>query len=151
MDATSITFEIPGDAVPQPRARATRGGRMYTPTKNGIGTFKEAIALAAKMAAVHADLCPADEAGYAIEIECVFARPPSHLGATGWPRPSAPRWPGLRTGDNDNLEKGIWDAITKSGAVWRDDSQIVQNGLRKRYAAHGEAARTIVTVRRLPP
>jgi Holliday junction resolvase RusA-like endonuclease len=59
-----------------------------------------------------------------------------------------PSYPGKRNGDNDDVEKGTWDAITSCGAVWCDDSQIVANSFRKRYAAHGETARTIITIRR---
>ena len=147
MDA--ITFEIPGDAIPQPRARSTRGGRMYTPTKNGIGTFKQAIGLMARSSAAGAGWSRSD-APHEIDIEAVFARPPSHVLASGGLRKGAPRFPGHRSGDNDNLEKGIWDAITKCGAVWGDDSQIVANQMRKRYAETGELARTVITIRRLP-
>lgn len=147
MDA--ITFSIPGDAIPQPRARSTRGGRMYTPTKNGIGVFKHAVGLMARATATGAGWVRSDTP-HEIDIEAVFARPASHVLASGGLRNGAPRFPGRRSGDNDNLEKGVWDAITNCGAVWGDDSQIVANRMRKRYAEAGELARTIVTIRRLP-
>lgn len=153
MEAT-IEFEIPGDAIPQPRARATRMGRMYTPTKNGIAVFKNAIAYAAKLRAARAGWpTPAkgDESAFRVDVLAIFARPPSHLTRSGAVRAGAPRFPGLRCGDNDNIEKGIWDAITKSGAVWLDDTQVVENMTAKRYAEPGEPARTVVQVRRLPP
>lgn len=146
MDA--IRFEIPGDAIPQPRARSTRGGRMYTPQANGIGTFKRAVGLMARSAALAAGWTRSD-APHEIDVEAIFARPPSHLTSTGGLRKGSPAYPGHRSGDNDNLEKGVWDAITKCGAVWDDDSQIVGNQTRKRYAVAGEANRTVVTIRRL--
>lgn len=41
-------------------------------------------------------------------------------------------------GDNDNYEKGLWDAMTKVGGWWRDDEQIVENTTIKRWAEAGE-------------
>lgn len=149
MDATSITFEIPGAPVPQPRARATRQGRMYTPTTNGIDTYKDAICLSATSRARLARWERTSGPHY-VHVEAVFARPTSHYRASGDMRPDAPTFPGKRCGDLDNIEKGVWDAITRSAAIWDDDTQVVEHGGRKRYADPGEAARTIVTIRRLP-
>lgn len=36
--------------------------------------------------------------------------------------------------DLDNLEKALYDSITKSEIVWKDDSQIVQHTTRKIYS-----------------
>lgn len=41
-------------------------------------------------------------------------------------------------GDNDNYEKGVWDAMTKVGRWWHDDEQIVVNRTWKRWAYPGE-------------
>lgn len=147
MDATSITFEIPGDAIPQPRARFANG-RTYTPQKNGIGVFKQAVALAATLRARLAGWELSD-APHEIDVQAVFQRPKSHLTASGELRAGSPAYPGHRNGDWDNLAKGVADAITSSGAVWRDDSQVVDGRGRKRYAGPGENPRTIVTIRRL--
>lgn len=147
MDATSITFEIPGQPVPQPRARMTRNGHAYTPD-NGIVGYKAAAILAARIAAAGRTTSPAP---HAIDIEFVIERPPSHRRKDGTLTPKAPLWPPKRSGDWDNLCKGVCDAITDCRAVWLDDDQVVEWGGRKRYAANGEQPRTIVTVRRLPP
>lgn len=149
MDATTgtITFEIAGDAIPQPRARATRGGQMYTPTKNGIDVFKQAIGLRAAMEAKRRGWVFTTGA-VEIFVECVFARPRSHVKAAGGLRATAPAFPGHGCGDWDNLVKGVQDAITKTGAFWKDDTQVIDGRCRKRYAAPGEMARTIVTIRR---
>jgi Holliday junction resolvase RusA-like endonuclease len=48
--------------------------------------------------------------------------------------------------DWDNLGKGISDALT--GIAWHDDEQVVDGRCRKRYGEPGEAARTVVTIRR---
>lgn len=37
-------------------------------------------------------------------------------------------------GDNDNFEKGIYDAITQTKGFWEDDDQIVENTTRKVWA-----------------
>jgi Holliday junction resolvase RusA-like endonuclease len=148
MDATSITFEIPGEPIPQPRARWANG-HTYTPSKNGINVYKRAVALAATARAKF-HKWDRTEGPVAIDIEAVFQRPPSHLTKGGELRAGAPGYPGRRSGDNDNIEKGVWDAITVCGAIWTDDSQIVDNRCRKRYAARGEPSRTVVTIRRQP-
>jgi len=146
MDAT-ITFEVPGPPVPQPRARATRTGRMYTPTRNGIGVFKDAIALVATSVAKRHGWRWSD-GPHEIDIVAIFQRPPSHMTKAGELRAGVPSYPGRRNGDNDNIEKGVWDAITVCAAIWCDDSQIVANSCRKRYAKAGEVARTVITIRR---
>jgi Holliday junction resolvase RusA-like endonuclease len=149
MDATSITFSLDGPPIPQPRARSTRGGRMYTPTKNGIGIYNQAIQLRAAMEAKRRGW-QATDGPHAIDIEAIFERPPSHLTKAGELRAGSPGYPGHRNGDWDNLAKGVQDAITNTGAIWHDDSQVVEGRCRKRYASRGELARTVVTITRLP-
>jgi Holliday junction resolvase RusA-like endonuclease len=141
MDA--ITFEIPGDPIPQPRPRWANG-RTYTPTKNGIATYKAAITLRATFEARQRGW-EVSKGPHEIDVEAVFVRPPSHLAKGGGLRSTAPAFPGQNCGDNDNIEKAVWDAITKSGMVWVDDTQVVANACRKRY---GSRARTVITIRR---
>jgi Holliday junction resolvase RusA-like endonuclease len=149
MEDREITFEVPGQPVPQPRPRvSTRGGfgRAYTPKGHAIHGFREAIQLVAKATAWAAGPT-SDPVG--VEVDCYFQRPPSHLARNGEPKATAPLIP--PKSDVDNLAKGILDAITDSGAFWRDDQQVVELIVRKRYARPGSGGRTIVTVRRLPP
>lgn len=141
MDA-AFTFEVPGQPCPQPRARMTRTGHTYTPD-NGIVAYKAAVTLLARAGGRGQTRDP-----YGIEIEFVIERPPSHW-RRGQLRPDAPGYPPKRAGDWDNLAKGVCDAITTSAAVWHDDDQVVEALVRRRYAAAGEPARTVVTVRRL--
>ena len=137
MEARSVTFSVPGDPVPQPRARARVVGgfpAMYTPDDNGIKAYKSAIQLVSIAAGVgrfH---------GIVVEvfIEAVFARPKSHLLSSGKLRKGAPVLP-LRA-DWDNIAKGVCDAI------WGDDRRISDGRCKKRYAVPGEVARTIVTI-----
>lgn len=121
-------------------------GRVYEP-KGPIGPYKASLGL---RAALEAKRCgwAFTEAPVEVSIEWVFPRPRSHLRASGELRQAAPTFPGLRCGDVDNLEKGVLDAITKAGAVWADDTQVVAVNKRKRYAEPGEPAGTTVEIRR---
>lgn len=146
MDA--LTFTVPGPPVPQPRPKiSTWGGRgrAYVDARHPIHAYRRAIELAAKIAA-RGGWTVTDEA-VVLEVEAIFERPPSHLNKAGEPRSTAPAYPPRC--DWDNLGKGVADAITASGAVWRDDDQVVDGRVRKRYSDKGEPARTVVTVRRL--
>lgn len=49
-------------------------------------------------------------------------------------------------GDNDNYEKGVWDAMTKVGGWWIDDTQIVENRTIKRWAGPDQPEGYQVTV-----
>lgn len=145
MDA--LTFTIPGPPVPQPRPKiSTWGGRgrAYVEKGHAIHAYRQAVELAAQLAARGG--WQATEGPVVLEVEAVFARPPSHLTKTGEPRSTAPAFPPRC--DWDNLGKGVSDAIKTSGAVFVDDDQVVDGRVRKRYAAKGEPARTVVTVRR---
>jgi len=145
MDA--LTFTIAGPPVPQPRPKiSTWGGRgrAYVEARHPIHAYREAIALAATIAARGGWVLT--DGPVVLEVESIFARPPSHLTKTGEPRSGAPAFPPKC--DWDNLGKGVSDAIKSSGAVWRDDDQVVEGRVRKRYAARGEPARTVVVIRR---
>jgi Holliday junction resolvase RusA-like endonuclease len=148
MDAPDeITVEIPGDPIPQPRARATRGGHMYTPGKT-IRPYKQAIAISVGLEAKRRRW-KASDGPFEVVIVCVFARPRSHWTKAGDLAASAPAFPGLRCGDWDNLAKGVQDAVTACGGVWHDDTQVIDGRAIKRYAGGGESARTIIQIRRL--
>lgn len=144
MDA--IRFSVDGPPVPQPRIRATRSGHIYTPS-GAVGPYKQAIGLRAAAEARRRGWTVTD-GPVRVLIECGFVRPVSHHKASGGLRDTAPAFPGLRAGDVDNLAKAVLDAITRGGGVWKDDAQVVELTVAKRY---GGAARTTVEIRRLPP
>lgn len=137
-----ICFLIPGQPVPQPRPRvSTRGGfgRAYTPKGHAIHAYRQAITL---MAGQQRKVTGAVE----LEVEAVFARPPSHWRKHDL-RPDAPPWP---RADGDNLLKGIADAITDSG-LWADDDAVVFWSIRKRWAPRECAGSTLITIREAEP
>ena len=149
MDANEITFEVPGQPVPQPRARiSTMGGfaRAYTPKGHAIHAYREAVRLLATTNGWREG--PAT-GPVAVEIDCYLERPASHVTKAGEVRSSAPTYPGRS--DVDNLAKAVLDAITDAGTLWGDDDQVVELVVRKAYARPQAGGRTIVTVRRLPP
>lgn len=71
----------------------------------------------------------------AVEFTFIKPRPKGHFrtGAKAHLlRPSAPVWPSTRP-DVLKLARGVEDALT--GVVWRDDAQIVEEYLFKRYGS----------------
>lgn len=141
-----LDITVPGQPVPQPRPRlSTWGGRAraYTPTTHPIHAYRQAVELLAK---AHGP--GAVDGPFEVEIEAIYARPPSHWTKSGLAS-GAPEYPGRNLGDWDNVAKGILDAITDAGTVWLDDAQVVEARVRKRFASRREEARTKVIVRRV--
>lgn len=65
--------------------------------------------------------------GMAVVFE--LRRPKGHFGSRGL-RPSAPLWPIVKP-DCTKLLRAVEDALT--GVVWRDDAQVVEQSVTKRY------------------
>jgi len=129
----SICFEVPGDPVPQPRARiSTRGGfgRAYTPDDHPIHAYRAAIAAAARAAGAE----PTDAAPITLIVDLVFARPKSHYRKSGL-KPDAPKLP---RPDCSNVLKGIEDAL--NGVAWVDDTQVGKVIIEKTYGTEGRTA-----------
>ena len=130
----AITFSVPGDPVPQPRARvSTAGGfaRAYVPSKHPVHAYRHAV----QVAAIDAGLDKADGTVEVI-IDAVFARPKSHVTKKGV-KATAPRVP---RPDVDNLAKAVLDAI---GPILGDDTQVRRLVVEKSY---GTEARTTVRI-----
>lgn len=131
----AIAFTIPGDPVPQPRARvSTRGGfaRAYVPAKHPVHAYREAIADAARAAGagVHGE-------PVSVVIDLVWERPKSHMRKSGV-KPDAPVLP---RADVDNAAKAVLDSL--NGVAWEDDSQVQRLVVEKCY---GTEARTTVRI-----
>jgi Holliday junction resolvase RusA-like endonuclease len=146
MDA--LTFIVDGCPIPQPRARHARNGHSYTPD-NGIVSYKAAICLLCRIEAKSAGWELDQDNPFAVDLTFIIPRPDSHWKKTGGLTSAAPLFPGKRSGDWDNLAKGVCDAITTSESVWGDDDQVVEATVRKRYASRREQARTVITIRGL--
>jgi Holliday junction resolvase RusA-like endonuclease len=143
MEARSVTFTVPGDPVPQPRAKVcVRGGfpKAYY-EDNGIVAYREALTLMAIAAGAKAT----SAAPLVMELELVFQRPPSHFHTSkaraGELKETAKALPRC---DSSNCLKGIEDSL--NGIAYVDDSQIGRHIIDRRYAMPGEPAYTRVTI-----
>ena len=127
---SAIAFSVPGDPVPQPRARiTTRGGHghAYTPASHAIHAYRQAIAVAARAAGAK----PTDAAPLTLIVDLVFARPKSHYRKSGL-RSDAPTLP---RPDCSNCLKGLEDSL--NGVAWVDDSQVGRVVIEKSYGSEG--------------
>jgi len=132
----AISFEVPGDPVPQPRARiSTRGGfgRAYVPGNHPVHAYRKAIA----SAAVEAGATATTTQPLTVILDLVFARPASHFTKKGL-RKGAPVLPRC---DVDNAAKACLDAL--NGVAFVDDSQVAKLVVEKSY---GTEARTTVRI-----
>lgn len=128
-------FEVPGEPVAKGRPRFSRVGqhvRTFTPAKSV--RYEDTVRLMAQAAGV-----PLLAGPVRVTIEAV------------WPTKGTPLKKGLRPSvpkctkpDADNCAKAICDAL--NGIAWHDDGQVVELLVRKRHAAQGEAARTVVAI-----
>ena len=130
----AITFSIPGDPVPQPRPRFTRGGgfpRAYVPPKHPVHAYRQAVAAAARAAGLTETGEPLN-----VVIDAVFGRPKSHMTKAGV-KPTAPTLP---RPDVDNIGKAVLDALQD---VIGDDTNVSRLVVEKSY---GPEARTTVRI-----
>ena len=130
----AVSFDVPGDPVPQPRPRvSTAGGfaRAYVPKGHAVHAYRQAVAIAARAAGLTATGEPLN-----VVIDAVFARPKSHLRKAGV-KPDAPKLP---RPDVDNVAKAVLDALQD---VMGDDSAVARLVVEKSY---GPAGRTTVRI-----
>ena len=129
-----ISFTVPGDPVPQPRPRvSTRGGfaRAYVPAKHPVHAYRQAVALAAKLAGLETITEPIQ-----VCVVSVFERPKSHVTGRGVVKATAPRVP---RPDVDNIAKAVLDAL----GDFFDDTLVESLQVSKSY---GTAAHTKVVI-----
>jgi len=134
MDAI-VSFVVPGEPVPQPRARvSTRGGfaRAYVPGKHPVHEYRQRIATAAK----EAGLTNTGKPLY-VGISASFKRPKSHMRKSGV-RAGAPVLP---RPDVDNIAKACLDSLQ---AVMGDDTLVARLYVAKQY---GDEPYTHIEVR----
>jgi Holliday junction resolvase RusA-like endonuclease len=138
----NITFTIPGQPVAKGRPKfARRGGFVTTYTPEKTMNYENLVKMAATdaMEGDHPSVGP-----IALEIFLLMQIPASwskkKQGQAIYGSVCATKKP-----DADNILKGIKDGC--NGIVWRDDAQVVQISILKKYS---EMPRAIVSIRELP-
>jgi len=139
-----LCFEVLGHALPAGSKRHIGGGRVIDANPDSAG-WKHEVALAARAAMMreNGDEPVLLEGALGLALEFYRPRPAGHFGSgrnAGALKPSAPAFPTTRP-DASKLTRGVEDAMT--GTVWRDDAQVVEQLVTKRY---GEPERVRVTV-----
>ena len=125
---TSITITVPGDPVAKGRPRiTTRGGyaRAYTPQK----TRDYEARVAAEARKVMGGRKPL-QGPLSVEIEAYMPIPASWSRGREYEAALQIIEPTSRP-DLTNIAKAVEDAL--NGVVWKDDSQITELGLVKKY------------------
>lgn len=129
----TLTIEIPTRALATSNSKAVgKNGRIFDKHKGKAG-YVATVQYFAHQAA-EAQGWKITDAPVWVAFDFVFSRPASHFG-TGRNadklKPSAPKWPTSKNGDRTNCLKSTEDAL--KGIVWRDDAQVVDGPVRKRY------------------
>jgi Holliday junction resolvase RusA-like endonuclease len=134
----SIFFVIPGTPVGKGRPKFARRGafvQAYTPEKTA--SYENLVKLAAADAMKGA--APV-EAHVTVQME-IFITPPSSWSARKRADALSGKIQPTTKPDIDNVVKGVFDAM--NDIVWKDDKQVTDLCVRKRYA---DVARTEVKV-----
>jgi len=143
---STLTFQVTGDpkGQPRPRAFARKMGAVH------VARFYDSDVADAWKAAVQRALVSELKlfemlektrweltlGPVSVSINFGMPRPKWHNGTKGL-KPRAPMTH-VSKPDVDNLAKLILDQITRSGCVWRDDSQVVSLTVHKFWAVGAE-------------
>ena len=138
---SALTFQVTGEpkGQPRPRAFARKMGNVHVARfydSDVADTWKSAVMLAIMQAAKVGNGWHFTSEAVSVSITFAMPRPKSHSGAKGL-KPSAPV-AHVGKPDVDNLAKLILDQLTRSGNVWRDDSQVVSLTVHKFWATGAE-------------
>ena len=137
---STLTFQVTGEpkGQPRPRAFARKMGSVHVARfydSDVADAWKSAVQIVVRDAAtVHK--WPLTLGPVSISMCFSLPRPKSHSGAKGL-KASAPV-AHVGKPDVDNLAKLCLDQITRSGCVWRDDSQVVSLTVHKFWATGAE-------------
>ena len=134
----NITLDIPGNPIPQKRARHSRAGFTYTDSEQRRNNENTA----GKLLVLWGSSLPI-EGPIALGFVFILTRPKGHYGKRGL-KITAPTYHTSRP-DLDNLIKHVKDCA--KGILWRDDSQVCQYFRAQKI--YGGTPRTILTVRML--
>jgi len=137
---STLAFTVTGDpkGQPRPRAFARKMGNVHVARfydSDVADEWKRQVMLAIIKAA-NAHKWTLTLRPVAVELRFAMPRPKSHSGAKGL-KTSAPEYHTQKP-DIDNLEKLLGDQITRSGRIWRDDSQVVSMRSDKFWAVANE-------------
>jgi Holliday junction resolvase RusA-like endonuclease len=142
-----LAIAVHGIPVPQGSLRAfARNGHAWATSDNpATRPWKAAVTAEAAQVVERSGLpCPAfGREPVRVTVTFRLPRPKGHFGARGL-LPSAPTFPAAKP-DLDKLARAVLDALT--GIVWRDDAQVVELDVAKRYA-DGELV-TVIDVQAL--
>lgn len=140
---TRIAFSVIGKPEPRGSKNAfrTKGGKMVVSDNNpNSGPWMGVVAAAASAEMDGAELL---DGPLGLVVTFTVRRPQGHFGSgrnVDKLKPSAPTFPAVRP-DATKLLRGVEDAL--SGVVWRDDAQVVDQTVTKRYGAP-EGAQVLV-------
>jgi Holliday junction resolvase RusA-like endonuclease len=148
-----IEFFVPGAPVPGGSKRAFpmrgRDGKLHVAVADDSGPrgqeWRAAIRFAAERAVRYENRREWQgilSGALGLSLWFFVPRPRGHVGKRGL-LPSAPMFPTTRP-DVLKLARGVEDACT--GILWRDDAQIVEEGLYKRYADDGRPIGVLIRV-----
>jgi len=143
---STLAFTITGDpkGQPRPRAFARKMGNIHVARfydSDVADEWKQAVQIVVLDASI-VHKWPLTLGPVAISMYFSLPRPKSHFGAKGL-KPSAPVHHSGKP-DADNLAKLVMDQITKSGKVWRDDSQVVSLRIEKLWASGNESGCSVL-------
>ena len=143
---STLAFTITGEpkGQPRPRAFARKMGAVHVARfydSDVADEWKRAVQIVVLDASI-VHKWPLTLGPVAISMCFSLPRPKSHFGAKGL-KPSAPVHHSGKP-DADNLAKLVMDQITKSGRVWRDDSQVVSLRVEKLWASGNESGCSVL-------
>jgi len=143
---STLAFTITGEpkGQPRPRAFARKMGNVHVARfydSDVADEWKRAVrrALFETLEQTRWELTLAP---VSVSITFAMPRPKSHSGAKGL-KSSAPV-AHVGKPDVDNLAKLVMDQITKSGRIWRDDSQVVSLRVEKLWASGNESGCSVL-------
>lgn len=144
-----ISTFIPGTPVPQGSGKAITSRSTGRPVYVPVGARKIADYRKRVAAAVEKIEAEPHEGAASVFVAYYLPRPKSHLTASGALKPWAPRTHTKRP-DVDKLVRATLDALTATGKVWADDSQVVKVVAEKLYAPSLRDVGTLVEVSYFP-
>ncbi|WP_433886933.1 RusA family crossover junction endodeoxyribonuclease [Pseudomonas vranovensis] len=127
-DLKPVSFLVPGEPVGKGRPRIGKVGnhaRMFTPAKTA--SYEGLIAMAGTNAMAGRTLL---EGAVMVELRIVMAVPQSKSKKWKAQALAGEVFP-TKKPDMDNVIKAIYDGL--NGVVWKDDVQVVDAFVRKRY------------------